>query len=234
MNYCVDYSLNNNYINEIEELKIKYTEKNSKEKLLLFLDNFKDKRIIIETDTNLEIDKNYNISLLLTKDIETELPHFYPNIITTYEDLHKMIKLKPSDIYIGGSLGFDLKCVHEILKENNIKLRTFPIDSDQSLGLKSFFIRPEDISIYESFIDIFEIKNYNIYRIYKKDKKWFGNLNELGINSDIDSRFLLPTFGSRRVKCQRKCLRNNPCKVCEVTIDLMHTLKEKNLMIKGE
>jgi hypothetical protein len=64
-----------------------------------------------------------------------------------------------------------------LLHHNNIKLRVFPNICQSSFSetpsIKTFFIRPEDISIYSTFVDVFELitdeeREQVIYKIYKQ------------------------------------------------------------------
>lgn len=79
-------------------------------------------------------------------------------------------------MYICEELGFSLDKISKILHENNIRVRVFPNICQSSFletpSIKTFFIRPEDISIYSMFIDVFELvsdkdRQYTIFKIYK-------------------------------------------------------------------
>ena len=73
-----------------------------------------------------------------------------------------------------------------------------------------------------------------LLKIYKEDKKWFGLLNEIiiGLRSDLDSRFIVPRFAEKRIKCGKECLKGGKCQMCERVVSLSKTLKDANLMIE--
>lgn len=89
-----------------------------------------------------------------------------------------------SDIYITNDLAFDLntlsKEVHKI--NNKCQIRVYCNIAQSALvlqeqnSLKSFFIRPEDVDLYEKYIDVLEFygvdeKLETYYKIYVIDKK---------------------------------------------------------------
>ena len=179
----------------------------------------------------------------ITKATGVNIPFFFETIVTDWDTLHGYINMHPTDIYVAEALCFELVSVATILHENNIKVRAFANVGQSAWrrtpALKKFFIRPEDVEIYEPYIDVLEffgkensIETY--YKIYAIEKKWFGKLNEviLDLDTDIDSRFLLPSFAERRVNCGKHCLKGRPCQICEVTEQLSATLEKNNLMIK--
>lgn len=170
------------------------------------------------------------------------IPFFFETIVKDWDTLHGYINLHPTDIYIAEELCFQLVDVSTVLHKNNIKVRTFANVGQSAWkktpALKKFFIRPEDVEVYEPYIDVIEffgrensIETY--YKVYAIDKKWFGKLNEiiLDLDTDIDSRFLLPSFAMRRVNCGKRCLKGRPCQVCEATERLSAVLEKHNLMI---
>jgi len=64
------------------------------------------------------------------------------------------------------------------LHDNNIKVRVFPNICQSSFketpSIKTFFIRPEDIKYYSTFVDVFELISNNaeiqntLFKIYKQ------------------------------------------------------------------
>ena len=70
-------------------------------------------------------------------------------------------------------------------------------------------------------------------KVYKEDKKWFGQLKEIifGLKTDLDSRYIVPHFAEHRTSCKKECLKGGKCKICERVVDLSHSLKEANLII---
>lgn len=126
---------------------------------------------------------------------------------------------------------FNAKIISFYAKKNNKSLRSFcnicESSWDETPSLKTFFIRPEDIDLYNNYIDTFEFyadptdatKINTLYEIYTKDKSWFGKLNEiiLGYEGDEDNRFIIPRFGEQRLNCDKSCIKNiKPfCRICD-------------------
>lgn len=90
-------------------------------------------------------------------------------------------------------------------------------------GIKGTYIRPEDIQYYEEYVDTLEFysefnkQEETLFKIYKNDKKWPGNLKLIiaNLKSDVDNRGLPEEFGKIRVQCRQNCMRNGACNFCE-------------------
>ena len=254
MKYCLDFvKQNKDVLNDVAEIRC------SDIALLETLSQRHcDKRIIIPIYSKKElldalcickkIDNNYVFSLAIQDEEqisllkESNISFFINKLVNTWDIFTELVELGVSDIYITEELGFELDKIATIAHEKGIQIRAFPnICQSGSLtmsSLKSFFIRPEDVSIYESYIDVLEFygkeeKQSALYKIYK-DEKWFGKLKEIipNFNSELDSRFILPNFAKYRVKCGKKCLKGGKCKICERIEKLSENLKKSNLLIK--
>lgn len=170
--------------------------------------------------------------------------YFFMTYIRDWDTLLGYIQLKPSDIYIVENLGFEIAAVADLLHSKNIRVRVFPNVAQSAWkntpSLLKFFIRPDDVPIYEPFVDTMEffgngesLETY--YRIYAIDKKWTGKLNEVIIDfkdSDIDGRYIIPVFASRRVNCGKRCLKGIGCNVCNVIERLSEILEKNNLVVR--
>ena len=195
----------------------------------------------------------YNLFIRLPNIDEQYYPALkekYPNMkfyFNTYakdwDILQGLITEKVSDIYIVEEFGFSLKEIAAVAHENNIRIRVFPNVAQSSWkttpALKKFWIRPEDISYYENIIDVCEFygkyeQQKVFYDVYKIDKKWSGNLNNLiiDLNEDINSMCLLPRFGEKRVYCEHRCLKNTHCEMCDVIFDLSKNLDKNKIRFK--
>ncbi len=154
-----------------------------------------------------------------------------------------LIKYHPTDMYICEELGFSLDKISKILHRNNIKIRVFPNICQSSFpetpSIKTFFIRPEDIPAYSAFVDVFELisdesRQETIFKVYKEEK-WFGKINELipTFRGDLDSRYLLDTFGIVRSKCGKRCMyKPESCAICDQFSELAKTFKVNKIMIR--
>ncbi len=258
MKYCLNYNRTTQQMKCIQEADEWTIEYNSKDNTLLeFLELHQNIRINLYIKELLDLkfledlcNKYKNLYLKLSKEYYEKLKEnkvdirFYFDILATdWDTFIGCINFGVSDIYIAENLGFELDKVAAIAHSKDIKLRAFPDvaqskwkDSD---SLKKFFIRPEDIDFYSDYIDVIEFYNDDkkleiYYKIYAKDKKWFGKLNEiiLDFNSELDNKYIIPRFPEKRVSCGKSCLKGGHCRRCDRIEQLSNTLEERKLVIK--
>ena len=269
MKYCIEFTKNFSYIDEVDEIFIEY--KRNESALENFIEKFKDKRILIKLkyeDLTEFIDTD--IMLILFKAIVEKtnaeivfvLPIFeindslkafnilkehgfnvcFANLVNSWDELIGLADMGVSDIYIVEELGFELDRVAAVLHERGIKVRCYPNIAQSShpniKDIKKFFVRPEDVETYEPYVDVFEFfgENHNLYyKVYAKDKKWFGQLNEIidDYNGSLDSRCVVKEFAETRTHCGKKCLKGIPCRVCDKMVKLSDTMQENDLYFKS-
>lgn len=181
--------------------------------------------------------------------VQKDLPHFYNEIITTWDKFKGFLSLKVTDIIIGEEIAFSAKILSTNAKRKHISLRFFPnvcqSSWDEETSLTTFFIRPQDIRFYEHYFDVCEFyiswqdkhKFNPIYESYAIDRKWFGRLDHLivGYRGDEDNKFLLPEFGIRRLNCEKRCNKTTPpvCSFCTRIAQVGKTLQENHLYVKN-
>lgn len=174
---------------------------------------------------------------------EAGLKYFFTAFVKDWDALYFYKNLQPIEMFITDALGFELPAVKSVLEAEDIGVRCFAniaqATYDNGSPLKKFFIRPEDVGFYSQYVDVIEFyceesKAEVYYKIYKHDGKWFGKLREIitGLDSDIDSRFILPVFAERRASCGKRCLKGRPCNLCITLNQTAAVLKESNLMVK--
>ena len=261
MKYCVNFSKSFNYLNQVDELRI-VINKNTKQNPLPFMAEYSDKRIIIcaeemsdylvkclagarkeHPEFNFTVAINLKDRMFIENLQKNNIPFFFNTKVTDWDTLQGFLSFGVSDMYIAENLGFELDKVAAILHKSGVQVRVFPNVAqsayDNTPSLKQFFIRPDDISTYEPFVDVCEFygnKNQisTYYKIYAIDKKWFGPLKEIiiGFNHDLDSRFVLPPFAQRRIKCGKKCFKGEPCNICDRIASAAKTLENNGLLVK--
>lgn len=259
MKYCIDYYNHFPNYEKADEYTIKYTGKINV--LIDFLEKHNTKRInlVIEDElTDLlindlkEISKKYSnlyfkfeyysdeIAEIAS---ENELRFFFATKASNWDTFLGLLETGVTDIYVVEDLCFDLERVSAVAHNEDVQLRTYANVTQSSWKytpeIKTFWIRPEDIDIYEKYIDVLEFfgdPNHIsvLLKIYKEDKQWFGKLKEIiiGIKSDLDSRYILPDFAERRISCDKKCLKDGKCRICDRIVDIAEILPETNLIIK--
>ena len=272
MNFAIPFVRRFKYLNE-QKIEFNINFKPEMEKLNNFIQQYGSHRInlIISDSNNINYDEIFQIisslkkmnpdSELITclpiyiKQIEEkinkiELPHYYNEIITTWDRFQGFLTLNITDIFISGDLSFNIKIVSEKAKKYGKKLRCYCNIAQsgwlEGSSLKTFFIRPEDIELYDDYIDSMEffiddlkdhVKINAIYEIYTKNQYWFGKLKEIihGYNGEQDSRLIIAKFGEQRLNCGRRCLQASPysssCKICDRIIELGEVLDNQNLMV---
>lgn len=117
-----------------------------------------------------------------------------------------------SDIYIDGSLGF--QCDNLKISKGNTLIRISPtISSNANLNQQvtnanSFFIRPEDLILYEDIIDIIDFKvddqekEDTLFQIYKRGTFNF-DLSQLieHLHTKVPNMFIQSEFAKQRLNC---------------------------------
>jgi len=263
MAFCARYDSRSKYLNEIDEIIIPFH--GTTQNLPEFLEAHSNQRIILDikepwkaffTTIFTPIAEKYtNIALRfpeLTADLvailqNLKIPYFSTQIVVEWELFNELLEKGVSDIYISEQLGFELDKISKVVAKHKIRTRIFPniaqaarADTDP---LKKFFIRPEDIDLYNRrYISTFEFYipedldlNWDVlYRAYAINKKWNGPLSEiiLGLDNDIVSTFMSPHWGEFRMDCARKCLQGHSCNMCNILYDFSKSLEKIEIMPK--
>ena len=268
MKYCINYSNKSHIIDKVDEILIRYDKNKILELFTQFIPAHLNQRVIVQLmeENNIDTIVNnlkkiisiYNENKDIKFDIQlpfynqkfmeelkdTNLKYFFKVAANSWDKFTGLISQNVSDIYITDELAFELDKVAEIAHKNNIKVRIYPNIAqsrwDKLSDILKFFIRPEDIEMYEPYVDVCEfygdkaqqIDTY--YKIYQEDKKWFGDLQEIiiGLDSKIDSRYIIPRFAEKRIKCGKDCLKGGKCEMCKRILDLSEQLENAHLIVQ--
>lgn len=172
---------------------------------------------------------------------ENNIPFIFKEYAENFEKFYVQKELGAADIYITESLGFQLDKLQPF--RDQVKLRVFPNIAQSAKGttrllpqLYKFFIRPEDIEIYEKYIDVLEIypskdRNSVLFEIYKK-QQWIGSLSDIIMDLDIDinNDTISPYFAQHRVLCHQDCLLNR-CTLCDQIYSLGKKFEEADIIL---
>jgi len=243
-----------------DEIIIKYDKKDRE--ILKFVQKWKPEQRIILNITELEdIEKNlelfttiaklHNIAFLCSKEqdfhlLEEEcLSYFFIEKCGTLDELIGQIRMKVSDVYITNELGFYLPDISRICKDKHINVRVIPNVAQSSSDTISsdftkFFIRPDDLYLYEDYIDVIEFLTDRLeiqptlYEIYK-DGRWDGDLCQIiyNFNEDIPNNSIIPIFGEIRLNCKKRCCFNK-CDVCKYMESIARELNKKDIHFEKE
>lgn len=239
MKYSLTY--NNSHKQEAFEIKHPWNRLND---MAQFMKDHPQIRINLQTGDNVDLAKlkqqvdivkticqDYTISC---KDVsmmrELLAASYYAYLAYPVCDWETFIQLRDagvSDIYIDGPLGF---CAREVQgAKQGALIRVSPTFSANLLPLdlptsnaNSFFIRPEDVSKYEGFVDIIDFnqqeKEETLYEIYQRGI-FAGDLNLLvpQVTTSVPNLYIRPEFADSRLNCQQDC--KNPsrarCQLCD-------------------
>ena len=272
MKYCMNFDKNSKYVDEVDELVIHYHANESEVALIPFLDSRPEQTIIlfigdftaeqepkiIKVLEDAANHKNLKIGLLpggfapdlIDTLLELEIPYFLTRPLQTIEEIYQYAGFGVSEVTLGTSLGFQLDKVKNVADKLNLKTRINyncittgdPLQLELMEPYWQFFIRPEDVDLYGTYLDTIVIPaiepisfSDGIYKAYQ-EKKWNGKLSELFlfIPEDYDNRFMAPVWGERRVHCNRRCMYVDNCHICETIKKLSHTLEEANIVIPAD
>ena len=153
--------------------------------------------------------------------------------VADWETFQELKTLGVTDIYIDGSLGFQVDRLKKA--KDNICLRTAPHISpnhlDEAPAANFFFIRPENLELYEGVFDItFFIgelpREEALFNIYKRGSFSYGLERVIPqLNQEVPNPFLRPEFGEHRLNCGQKCkIPGYVCHLCNTEVHLTSTV----------
>lgn len=176
-----------------------------------------------------------------------KIPFFIKQNCSDYDGVACFAELGVTDIYISDSFCFHLKAIKKYLRSiaPKCKIRVMPNVAQSTCPFerpeKKFFIRPEDVYLYEDYIDYMEffdnaaLKNIKkLYRAYAIDKKYEGLMSEIisGAPENIFNECVSPDYAARRISCNKHCNSQTRCSVCSSFMKLAETLNSKKYIIK--
>lgn len=260
MKYCTSYYQPENIRAKVDEIRFPIQNLTV---ALTYANNHSDKRIIIEI-ASLTAPKIPSLDKLSRLQEETpnltydffELQdlakynkstncgrnymYHYPAV--TWAMIQILMYHKVSDIYIGEPLVFDLNAISKYVKENGIKIRVCPhkvkneftkeIESD--LGIRHFFVLPQDADAYGDYIDVFELLDRNIVReealvrTYTAKEPYTHALDYLieNIGVELNCALVDDRWITRRLNCQQRCLKSpKECDFCYRHMRMLEAVK---------
>ena len=261
MKYSLQYNRLSKYKDTIDELIIDYNKKS------LNLIEFaaarpKNQRLVVnitmleEPEDNLDIfaqaaaaHPNFAITMKIGQLSPYDLIHkkinfFYQYYPSAIDEVVAMILDGVSDVYITNELGFNMPKLSALCYRQEVNIRVLPNVAQSTAWwnkkndtLTQFYVRPEDIPLYEDYVDYMEIfgsiqdQDY-CYEIYK-EQKWLGRLDQIiiGYEGKAYNRELSNMFGLQRLTCQKKCNLTS-CSICHQFQSLSTKLFEADKTLK--
>ena len=259
MKYSLPFYVGNPYLQKADEISIKY-DVSSEVSLIDFLDEHIGQRIVLRIAKNNHLtDKNYQFLQAVVKQYAEgtvvlcfeeltsigtnfRLPHFFKYYCTDIEQALALAEKGVTDIYVTDNLCYWLKEVRDKVKCN---IRVFPNWAQSSIDLSNpytkFFIRPEDVNLFEPYIDYLEFYTTNVklaadlYEIYCIKKSYTGWLEILitGLpHIQVHNECIDPLLATERLNCHKSCTYWSNCKLCEKWFSLAQTLYNAKYVIK--
>lgn len=266
MKYAITFAKTFRYFDLIDEVIItpykgdveiiEYVEKTFKpeQRVILDLTELEESKISSFKDMVVILKKLKEINPLITAKIsitfpkedinelkDAEIPFIFMEYAENFEMFYVQKELGASDIYVTGALGFYLDKLQPF--RDKVKLRVFPNIAQSTRGttkllpqLIKFYIRPEDIELYQDYIDVLEIfpckdRTTVIYEIYKR-QQWLGKLSDIimDLDNDIDNDVISPYFALHRIKCHQDCLLDR-CTLCQQIYSLGKKFEEAEIVL---
>lgn len=250
MKYCVSGRQPKSILKQADEIKMQYKDC---ERILDYIEEFSNKTFIVEIPKdeigidwsllNVFKEKLNNFILcvhnlnLINEIKEKDFKFYWAYPIVTWYELEGIAALNPVYLFLNAPLSFSLQ---KIKDKYNIPIRLCPnIAYDSYIprdnGIYGTWIRPEDVQIYENWVDTFEFitddlkKESTLIHIYKDNKQWPGNLNLLltNLNYNVDNRAIPEKIGKIRANCEQKCKSGGSCKFCSIAFKFATDVRNK-------
>lgn len=261
MKYAITYTKNFRHYDEVDEVIFPYKGISDEEGLIEIVTNTltrEDQRAIILVDKYEQsiddlipivrklktVHENMIVSLNLDyqhewadKLMEAEIPFMFVNFATTVAQIAAMVLFGAEEVYLAEDICFMLPRLQLFREIDGIKFRIFPdiLQTPRRCAslpqVTNFFIRPEDVDLYEKYVDVIEIfrkdsRQSVVYEIYKQGQ-WRGPLSDLIIDftEEINGSSFIPDFGRARLGCGRRCAMTD-CDICTYSVEVGHKMEE--------
>lgn len=268
MKYCFNYDIRSEKISTLNEINIKFNPKDIKvlfdymlehnyqriNARIVDINNIFDYNLLEKFENFKSDNPKIDFAIILPKyDLnlaqicqQKGLKFFFDIVVRDWETFNAFAEAGVSDIILVEQMMFEIKEASAAAHKRGIKIRTFPNIAqkkyEETNSIKCFFIRPEDVDLYEGLVDVMDIYSIEeinqdvVLEIYRTDKQWWGPLREIiiGLDSSIDGRYIIPRFGERRLGCNRKCFKGQNCDICNEVEKLSQNLHKAGLIIQYE
>lgn len=154
--------------------------------------------------------------------------------VTDWELFDSLLEQGASDIWIDGTLGFQINALTRA--KSSTKIRAVPNSSAVigNMQPNSFFIRPEDLMKYQEAIDIIFFREKDVSReeliftIYKRGT-FIGNLEELipVTREPTPNALFKEDFADVRLNCRQSCkVPGHHCAYCRTYFNIGKNLQK--------
>lgn len=252
MKYSVSSRQSSEILEKCDVINVSYNDKNI---ILDLVERYPNKIITLlrryehnAENINWEEIKNYNILLKekflfgvssleeLYTGISLGIQCFFLLPARTFRELRNLKEIGVCQIIVDTPLFFQMEAVKNI----GIPIRVIANSANQDIylscddGVVGPWIRPEDIDLYENYIDTIEFsykkleQEKTLFKIYSEDKKWPGKLDMIiqDLRHSAVNRLIPPDFAERRLNCGHKCQINQSCHHCWHILDIASQMEK--------
>lgn len=151
----------------------------------------------------------------------------YP--VNNYYDLRTLKDAGVAYVRLDAPLFFEM----DEVKKFAVPVRAVPniahlTDMPNKDSVYGTWIRPEDLELYEEYIDTIEFEEIDmkresaLFRIYAEQKTWGGPLSLLilGLPETIDNILIPQDAMQSRLNCGQKCQKTGRCRICPLALKI--------------
>ena len=241
MKLCVSARQELPYIDWAEEIIFEYKDRKA---IPDYIEKYPEKTIILQYfDVYEEFDwdeiKRYNAlamgnfimaisNIFLAENCKQEgIKFYFAYPITSYDELSAALDMGSYYVRLGGPLFFDIEYVHRHFPEAKIRLLPNIAYDDgyerSDLGMAGTWIRPEDIMMYDPYVETVEFyndadlkKEQALIRIYWTERYWPGRLDMIITNLETNAvnRMIPSEVTEHRLNCRQVCRARRSCHIC--------------------
>lgn len=176
---------------------------------------------------------------------DTPIRYMYHFPVVTWAMVQILMYYKVSDITIGEPLTFNLQAVKTSIRDKGVSIRVIPHQAKNALaipntddcGLEHFWILPQHASLYDKYIDVFDLVDNNIKReetlvqVYTSNAPYIFDMGILitNLNCTLPAEYVDPLWVKRRLNCKQKCLEGkHTCHYCRSQYEVYLALQKIN------
>ena len=256
MKFSLSSRQTSEYLNKADEIKVQWRDRNIIPDLFEKYPNATVNLCRYFQDSEKEIDwqqlDNFNIlgqgrfilGLTLTNEmIEAEsrgYNFYYLAAVRTFQELNELRDFGVCRIRLGAPLFFQMDIVRKVYSGPIYAIANMASNDsifEHSNGVTGLWIRPEDVSIYEPYIDLIEFigdqkQEQALYRIYAEQHTWPGELSMVvqDLNYSCTNRMIPPSLAETRLNCGQRCQEGGACRICYRMFDLADPEKIRNYL----
>ena len=246
MKLCLSARQDPKYLDLADEIIFEYRDR---EAIPRYMEKYPEKTIILTCfepideidweqlhDFNiLAKDKHFMLRIidlqLINTCIANEILYYFAYPITSYDELNVVLSMGTYYVRLGASLFFDLDNIKKYYPEARIRAIPNIAYDDAYLrgnGVSGTWIRPEDLMMYDKYIDVIEFNDINtkkeqaLVRIYWQDRNWPGDLRTLITNLQYSgiNRLIPSEVTVKRLNCRQRCMSQKNCHICTTALQL--------------